>query len=190
MNEHKSFCEYIVTPETGAKGMLLRVVLMLIYALVAAGYTFFFWILLGQWQPLILLPFIIYALINITWRFVMVEYEFAVEAGELTVAKIYGKKTRRKRFSADISDFTVIRPLDSDSRKLADAPDTELLDLSGTSGQRGPDAYAFCRRRGPGRRRRSSLRRTRICGGLCGFLILRRFLATKYIMNKVPLRII
>lgn len=130
MNEHKSFCEYIVTPETGAKGMLLRVVLMLIYALVAAGYTFFFWILLRQWQPLILLPFIIYALINITWRFVMVEYEFAVEAGELTVAEIYGKKTRRKRFSADISEFTVIRPLDSDSGKLADAPDTELLDFS------------------------------------------------------------
>ena len=130
MNEHKSFCEYIVTPETGAKGMLLRVVLMLIYALVAAGYTFFFWILLRQWQPLILLPFIIYALINITWRFVMVEYEFAVEAGELTVAEIYGKKTRRKKFSADISDFTVIRPLDSESRKLADAPDTELLDFS------------------------------------------------------------
>lgn len=130
MNEHKSFCEYIVTPETGAKGMLLRVVLMLIYALVAAGYTFFFWILLRQWQPLILLPFIIYALINITWRFVMVEYEFAVEAGELTVAKIYGKKARRKKFSADISDFTVIRPLDNESRKLADAPDTELLDFS------------------------------------------------------------
>lgn len=130
MNEHKSFCEYIVTPETGAKGMLLRVALMLIYALVAAGYTFFFWILLRQWQPLILLPFIIYALINLTWRFVMVEYEFDVEAGELTVAKIYGKKTRRKKFSADISEFSVIRPLDGDSRRLADAPDTELLDFS------------------------------------------------------------
>ena len=130
MNEHKSFCEYVVTPVTGTRGMLLKVVLMVVYALVAAGYTFFFWILLGQWQPLILLPFIIYALINLTWRFTMVELEFDVEAGELTVAKIYGKKTRRKKFSADISEFSVIRPLDDSSRKLGEAPDTELLDFS------------------------------------------------------------
>ena len=31
------------------------------------------------------LPFILFALIRVTWRLVSIEYEFAIEAGELTI---------------------------------------------------------------------------------------------------------
>ena len=139
MNEHKTFCELIVTPAKTAGTRALEAALMLVYALITAGYFFLFYIMLGQWQPLILLPFIVFGLIRLTWRFTRVEYEIAVEAGALTVAKIYDKRSRRKKFSADIADFSLIRPLDADAKRVFNGADiTERLDFSASP--ESPDA--------------------------------------------------
>lgn len=84
-----------------------------------------------MWYLLILLPFIMYAIINLTWRRVRVEYEFSIAAGELTIAKIFDGRSRRVKLTLTIADMTLITPLNSSTRRQLEAPDiTSVRDYS------------------------------------------------------------
>lgn len=84
---------------------LIGFLLMFFYTALTFGYIFLFWIKLGQWQPLILLPFIIIALINLTWKYVRVEYEFTAEVGVLTISEIYDGRSRRQKLALEVSEI-------------------------------------------------------------------------------------
>lgn len=47
-------------------------------------------------------------LILLTWRFVCVEYEVIISAGEISITVIYGKRIRKKRLVLDIQSFAEI----------------------------------------------------------------------------------
>ncbi len=101
LNDYRNFCEFVKKPEKPR--IKLRIALVLGYTLITLAYVVFFYIMLRQWQLLILLPFIMYAVIALTWKFTEPEYEYSIEAGTLTVSIIYGGKTRRVRASIDLT---------------------------------------------------------------------------------------
>lgn len=108
MNEYRNFCEFSKTAENTPKLKMLRVILMAFYTLFTLAYFIFFYLVLGQWQLLILLPFIIYAMIAFGWKFTKPEYEYSVVSGELTIAVIYGGKSRKVKFTGDLGKATRI----------------------------------------------------------------------------------
>ncbi len=63
----------------------------------------------------------IWMLIFFTWRYVSVEYEFSIHAGELQIASIYGGLSRRDIFSCRVQELKVIAPWDEAGKQAAEA---------------------------------------------------------------------
>ena len=118
MNDYKNFCEYVIVPEPTGRIRLIKALLMSFYTLFSLVYIFIFWILLQMWTLLILLPFLLYAIYRLTWKFVNVEYDVAIEAGELTVAAVYGGVSRRVKCRAYVPDMTLVAPYSQSSHAL------------------------------------------------------------------------
>ena len=118
MNDYKNFTEYVIKPRTTPKTVLARVLLIAAYALFSVGYLFLFWILLHGVALVILLPFILFAIFKLTWRYTCPEFEYVIEAGELLIAVIYGGVSRRAKCRVTLSDATLIAPFDSEREKL------------------------------------------------------------------------
>ncbi len=123
MNDYKNFTEYVVKPEMTAKIKLARVLLISAYTVFTAVYLFIFWVLLEGVALLILLPFILFAIVKLTWRFTCPEYEYIIEAGELLVAVIYGGAARRVKCRVSLPDATLIAPFDNERERVLNAPD-------------------------------------------------------------------
>ena len=115
MNDYKNFCEYVAVPQLTPKRLFTRVLLMAFYTAFTVVYTFAFWLVLGLWELMILLPFIMLAIIRLTWKYTVVEYEYLIEAGELRVAAIYNKSLRRVKLRVSIPEMTLISPYNADS---------------------------------------------------------------------------
>ena len=125
MNDYKNFCEYVAVPEITLKRLLVRVVLIIFYTVFTAVYTFAFWLMLGLWELMILLPFIMLALIRLTWKYTIVEYEYSIEAGELRVAAIYNGTSRRTKLRVNIPEMTLIAPYDNVSLNTIERGDVD-----------------------------------------------------------------
>ena len=106
---------------------LIGFLLMFFYTALTFGYIFLFWIKLGQWQPLILLPFIIIALINLTWKYVRVEYEFSAEVGVLTISEIYDGRSRRQKLALEVSEIEEAGRCDESARERLSARGLERI---------------------------------------------------------------
>ncbi len=131
MNDYKNFCEYIAAAEMTPKKLLARVFLMLFYTVFVAVYTFAFLLILGLWELMLLLPFIMLAMIRLTWKYTVVEYEYSIEAGELRVAAIYNKTSRRVKLRVSVPEMTLIAPYDEHSRNMLERGDIdEVKDYS------------------------------------------------------------
>lgn len=120
MNDYKNFCEYTVKPRPTAKTQVVRGLLIAMYSVFTLLYLWLFWLNFKSWALLILLPFLMFAIIRVTWRLVNIEYEFAIEVGELKIAVIYGSANRRTKRRLNIPDMTLIAPYRAD---LVAAPD-------------------------------------------------------------------
>lgn len=108
MNDYKNFCEYAYAPEAGGKGVATRIILLTGYTLFTLIYFVIFGLILPSTALLIMLPFIVIAIIRITWKYVNKEYEILIEAGEMTVAVIYGGVKRRTKKRVYIPEMTLI----------------------------------------------------------------------------------
>lgn len=123
MNDYRNFTEYVVKPEMTSKIKLARVLLITAYTVFTAVYLFIFWGLLQGLALLILLPFILFAIVKLTWRFTCPEYEYIIEAGELSVAVIYGGAARRVKCRVNLPDATLIAPFDKERERVLNSPD-------------------------------------------------------------------
>lgn len=141
MNDYKNFCEYVIRPEQGSKIKFTKALLLIFYTLFCAAYIFLFWVLLGLWTLLILLPFLFFAIYKLTWRFVNVEYDVALEAGELTVAAVYGGASRRVKCRAYVLDMTLAAPYSYGARALEASDICEVRGF--TSSGHGEDTWVF-----------------------------------------------
>lgn len=127
MNDYKNHHDYVVRPNPSMKIKLIGFLLMFFYTALTFGYIFLFWIKLGQWQPLILLPFIIIALINLTWKYVRVEYEFSAEVGVLTISEIYDGRSRRQKLALEVSEIEEAGRCDESARERLSARGLERI---------------------------------------------------------------
>lgn len=127
MNDYRNFTEYVVKPEMSSKTKLLRVFLISVYTLFSAVYLWIFWLNFRALALLILLPFLLFAIVKLTWRFTRAEYEFLIEAGELTVAVIYGGATRRVKCRVPLPEATLIAPYDDERAKMFERGDIESV---------------------------------------------------------------
>lgn len=141
MNDYKNFCEYVIKPEPNGRSGFLRALLITAYTLFSGAYVFVFWGLFEMWTLLILLPFLLFALYKLTWPRVNVVYDVALEAGELTVAAIYGGVSRRVKFRAYIPEASLITPFTEGERALSggDVTDTKQF----TAGVDRTDTYVI-----------------------------------------------
>lgn len=108
MNDYKNFCEYSFIPENNSKQKIVKIALCCLYTVFAFVYLFIFGVILKSLALIILLPFLVFALVKVTWKYVNKEYEILVEAGEMTVAVIYGASKRRTKKRIYIPDMTLI----------------------------------------------------------------------------------
>lgn len=60
-------------------------------------------------------------LVVVTWKYVQVEYEYAIYSGSFFLAKIYGKKKRKELFEIDIKHATLIAPRTEEFLEKANA---------------------------------------------------------------------
>ncbi len=127
MNDYKNFCEYVIRPQPTIKTKLARGFLLAFYTLFCVGYLFLFWVMLKQWLLLLLLPFILLGIYKLTWKYVDVEYDVALEAGELTVSAIYGGASRRVKCRAYVPDMTLIARLDERIYNMLEARDMDSV---------------------------------------------------------------
>ena len=126
--------EYAVRQRAEGKWIAARVGLITLYVLFALSF-----LLLGvangmKWQALVwLLPISTWLLFFMTWRYVNVEYEYAIVAGELTLFKIFGNRSRRRVTALTLRDAAAIAPYtgaESDEKINAFAPTRAYFAIS------------------------------------------------------------
>jgi len=133
MSENKNYCEYIYRPEKTAKMTAARIALLAMYTVFCTLYILLFWLTVQSLALLILLPFLMFAMIRMTWRLVNTEYEVSVEAGELAVAVIYGKAGRKTKFRFTIREMMAIVPYDKEHAHIFEAKNITDTKLYGKS---------------------------------------------------------
>ena len=140
MNEFSTY-EFAVHQKNEGKWRLARIGMILFYIAFVAGWLAFGFTL-SLFVPLLaLIPISTWILVFITWRYVSVEYEYSITAGELTFSKIYGGRSRSKKLTLKLRDAVRIAPLEDEqeaARATAYHPEREF---SAISSLRAPDIY-------------------------------------------------
>lgn len=118
----------------------LRIAAIIAYIVFFAGTTV---LLLGFRAPTVLLvlpPLVTLALIGMTWRYLSVEYEYSMTGGEMTLARIFGGRSRRVLARLDIRNLVAVAPFDGEyiERAKRYAPE-ETLDF--TTDLQSPTVY-------------------------------------------------
>ncbi len=108
MNDYKNFYEYTYKPEGGIKLTLLKASLIALYTVFTIVYLLIFGVLITAIALLVLFPFLLFAIIKFSYKYTDREYEISVEAGEMTVAVIYGAVRRRTKKQVSVPDMTLI----------------------------------------------------------------------------------
>ena len=116
MGDFESY-EIVIKPKKDAKNKLMRAFLILFYVAFVVGC-----LILGfvtAFIPLLaLVPLVLWMIIFFTWRFVNVEYEYAMESGVITFTKIYNNRTRKTALAFDIrSAEHIVSATDTDLQK-------------------------------------------------------------------------
>ena len=130
--------EYIVKQKSEGVWKLRRTMMILGYAVFNLAYLGAF-LLTFPWA-ITFLPLLDWALIFFTWRFVSPEYEYSTLSGEITFTTIFGGKTRRTLFTANIRDFQKIAPYDAEAEAYVTAQKC-TRDFRCMSSLQAPDLY-------------------------------------------------
>ena len=140
MNEFSTY-EMAVTQRIEGKWLAARVGLILFYTVYVLG------LLLVALRTRILVPLFalipitLWIIVFITWRYTDVDYEYSITSGELTFAKIFGNRSRRRVLTLLLRDAVRIAPLDNgehSARAEAWKPEREFSAISSLSA---PDIY-------------------------------------------------
>ena len=126
------------------------------------GYTLFFtvWLIIGIFNIDIFVPLAVagalctVALILLSWKYLDVEYEYALWYGSFEIAKIYSKKSRKNLLSADLKELLIVAPASEeyvnkaehfgiDKRIDATSPSSEEVWLLVTGGKDEPKTLVF-----------------------------------------------
>lgn len=137
MSEFTTY-EYVVAQKAEGKWKLKKLGMILLYiAFVIAWFIFGF---VSKMFPLLaLIPLTLWMLVFFTWRYVKVEYEYAMESGNMTISNIYGGRSRKKIVSFKMKDCSLIAPVSTHDSEAKDyAPENIYNALSS---EKATDAY-------------------------------------------------
>ena len=106
--------EYAVSEKKSRTLLFKRIALIALYVLWGIG-----WLMAGVIIKLIVpflafIPISLWALVFFTWRLTQVEYEFSFFAGELTVSRVLGKRSRRTLCQVQLRDVELLIPCSAD----------------------------------------------------------------------------
>lgn len=137
MSEFTTY-EYVVAQKTEGKWKLKKLGMILIYvAFVIAWFIFGF---VSKMFPLLaLIPVTLWMLVFFTWRYVKVEYEYSMEAGDMTISNIYGGRSRKQIVTFKMKDCSLIAPLSTHDFKARDYEPEKIY--SALSSAKAEDAY-------------------------------------------------
>lgn len=137
MNEFANYFEYCVEAKNEGSLKLKRTFLIALYIL----FPLVFFTLLCYLKLFVLGCFIVLFTAIIwffTWRYVQIEYEYRVVKGEMTFAKIYGRKSRREFLEVRLQDMSLVAPYKDEYKNRADACEIKHYAVSSMSS---PDIY-------------------------------------------------
>ena len=103
--------EYIVKQKSEGVWRWRRIGMIVLYCVLTLAFIGTFLAINFPWA-LTFLPLLVWVMIFFTWRYVSPEYEYSMLSGEITFTTIWGGKSRKKLFSANIKDFSAIAPYD------------------------------------------------------------------------------
>lgn len=119
MNDMVNHAEVAIKRKTDLELVLKKILFIVIYIATALG-IFGICFATKFVQIGALIPFAVWAVAFLTWRYTDIEYEYVVSSGEITVSTIYGNRTRKKMVELKLKDISRIAPLDEAGRaKLA-----------------------------------------------------------------------
>lgn len=104
-----NYFEYAVDAKPSGKNLLFRILLIVGYVLFA---VLFFALFYAVHIPhlIALLPFSLFILVMLTWRYVSCTYEYIIAVGEISFARIYSNKLRREILRLHIRDLRRVMP--------------------------------------------------------------------------------
>ena len=112
--------EYIVKQKSEGIWLWRRIGMIGLYTVLTLAFLGTFLALKFPWA-ITFLPLLVWVLIFFTWRYVSPEYEYATLSGEITFTTIWGGKSRKTLFTANIKDFTAIAPYDAEAEAYVTA---------------------------------------------------------------------
>ncbi len=117
-----NYFEYSTEQKCEGKWALYKILLILAYILFAAAY--FTVIFITRMIPLgALIPFFIWILVFLTWRYISPDYKYTIEKGEFSFYIIYSEKkdkNKKPKTSFKISDAVTIMPRDGAENAVSD----------------------------------------------------------------------
>lgn len=137
MNENSM--SYAVERKNEGRYAFLKIGLIALYILVVLG--FFVAIYITRLVPVFAMcPFLTWILWLATWRYTQVTYEYSIEVGDVSFARIYGNRSRREVLKLHIREVKAVHPAE-DERGGNYA---KVYDFRGNA--KTPDAYClvFC----------------------------------------------
>lgn len=111
MNNNSQTYEKVVNASDSSKEKLKRITALILYSV-----FFAVWVLFALNNPEILVPVIVAGvlctvmLVLVSWKYLIVEYEYAIWYGSFELAKIYSKKKRKNLVSAELCDLLLVAP--------------------------------------------------------------------------------
>ncbi len=130
--------EYIVKQQSEGVWRWRRLMMLALYVVFNLAYLFAF-LMTFPWA-VTFLPLLDWVLIFFTWRFVSPEYEYTTLSGEITFTTIWGGRTRKELFCANIRDFHKIAPYDEAAEAYVSAQKC-TRDFRCMSSINAPDLY-------------------------------------------------
>ena len=121
MNNNSQTYEKVVNASNSSKEKLKRITAVLLYSV-----FFAVWLIFALNNPDILVPIIVAGvlctvmLVLISWKYLTVEYEYAIWYGSFELAKIYSKKKRKNIVSAELCDLLLVAPATEEYRSRAE----------------------------------------------------------------------
>jgi hypothetical protein len=111
MNNNSQTYEKVVNASNSSKEKLKRITALILYSV-----FFAVWVLAALTNPDIFVPILVAGvlctimLVLVSWKYLIVEYEYAIWYGSFELAKIYSKKKRKNLVSAELRDLLLVAP--------------------------------------------------------------------------------
>lgn len=132
--------EYVVKQKIEGSWRIKRMGMFALYALFVIIW-FIFGAITNFWPLLALIPVTLWMVVFFTWRYVSLEYEYSILAGEVTVSNIYGGRSKKAILKVKIKDMSKVAPWHADGADEEIKKFAPTKEYNAVSTMDSPDVY-------------------------------------------------